>query len=140
MPLASTSAFALAREAALSRVSASRAFSSFTVQSIWPLLVAPAVDGDVENLGGARGRYFDGPLLVERVFAQLGGPVAIEILRLAADRGLLNSGLFECGDDGVGGAGSIGIGRLGVFRLCVETNVQDGEIWFDGDRFGSGDA
>ena len=57
--------------------------------------------GDVENLGGALRRYFDGPLLVENEFVLLVAPVAIEVLRLAADRGLRNSRLFDGGDDGV---------------------------------------
>ena len=76
---------------------------------------------------------------MKRVFAQLGGPVAVEVLRLAADRGLFDSGLLECGDDGVGGAGSIGVGGLGVLRLRYEADVQDGEIGLDGDAVGCGD-
>ncbi len=97
-------------------------------------------DSDVENLGGALGRHFHGPLLVEDEFVLLVGEVAIEVLRFAADRGLGDSRLLDRGNDGVGGAGSVGIGGLGIFGRGVEPDVQDGEVRLNGHRLSGSDA
>ena len=139
MPFANTSAFALARDAALSRASASRAFSSFTVQSIWPLLVAPALIATSRTSAARAGVTLTvhcwWSVYLRNLVVQSRSRYC-DSLRIA---GLLDSGLLEGTDDGIGGAGSIGIGGLGVFRLRDEADVQDGEVGFDGNAVCCGD-
>jgi len=74
--------------------------------------------GYIENFGDALGCDFDCPLLCERELVRLAVD-GVEALPLAVDGALLNAGLLECADDGVGGLRSGGVGGLRIRGLAT---------------------